>query len=826
MNKKVVNLGLMDFIEDNVKSLTEEMEWMKERTLKYAENIEEVKSFVDKAIEKGLCAVDLETTGLNTRTKDGKPIEKIVGVGLSYDSNYGLYIPINHKEDPEYNLPEELVLEEIKRLCMNCITVYHNAKFDLTVLKNYGIIVDDHNNFEDTQLLARCYDLGQKDVKLKNLSDRLLGQKMLTFEDVVKNTKRFDFISPKVGYVYGASDPVCTLDLYNFFMEQDIVKNQMLIYKLEKRNVFVVMEMESNLVKINLPYLMELKEKTEKRIAEIKREVFKIAKEEFNLGSPQQLGKILFEKLKYDYPEKNKTASGQYKTDNTTLAKIADVYPVVNNIMEFRGLEKILGTYINNLIANHDENDYVKLGFHQSGTDTGRFSSPGGMGINLDGYSGVNVQSTPKIPPEENPYLDMRKAFIARLGKTIVAIDYENEEMRIATNLSKETTWIEAINKGVDFHTATGSIITGKDLEDVTASERKTAKTVNFLSLYLGGPRTLSGQAKISFGEAKKILKTFFAGVPRLKKWMDREIYRSRRSKIVKTAFGRIRPLDKFYGSGDKALEAHGDRCAINTQVQGAAADLMKIVMAKLYSWIHRNNFQDDIKMLITMHDELVFEITTEKLEFYIPEIAKIMMLDEVISGQLKWEIPLTVDIKYGNSWRVKKKFFEEFPEAKQRLSKPLFESEGARFDRYSAVKENSKEQPEKLEKENLKTKDIEENKEKSQDIVQSDVSEKEKELSQKEETKEEIKQELSESIPIDSDNDSPYLIYTIRDRRESHLRWLNSVLQFLIEENKDIYSSQKKILRLKDTEGNSLLISEYEVPVDCFVALARYHDL
>lgn len=841
MAKKLVNIGFSEFIEDNVQSLTEEMDWMEGRTLKCAESVEEVRIFVDKAIDKGICALDLETTGLNTRTKrvDGKrvPIEKIVGIGLCYDTKLAIYIPINHQEDPECNLSENLVLEEIQRLCANCVIVFHNAKFDMMFLKNHYIEIEDSEGFEDTMLLARCYDLGQKDVKLKNLSERLLHQRMLTFEEVVKNTKRFDFVSPKIGYLYGASDPMCTLDLYYFFIEKDIVKAQKFIYNIEKKVVFVVMDMESNLVKINVEHLKEMRKKTEKRIEDIKREVYKLAGEEFNLGSPQQLGKILFEKLGYESKDKAKTASGQYKTDSATLEKIADMYPIVSKIVEYRELDKVLNTYIKNLLRNYDEDSCVKLGFHQSGTDTGRFSSPGGMGLNEDGYSGVNVQSIPKIPPDHSKYLDMRKAFIAREGKTFVAIDYANEEMRVATNLSKEGTWIKAINEGVDFHTATGAIISGKDVNDVTKEERKVGKQVNFLSLYLGGPKTLAANAKIPFQEARRILKTFYAGVPKLKKWMDDEIKRSKKSKIVKTIFGRTRPLHKFYDSYDKGLQAHGDRCVINTQVQGASADIMKIVMAQLHSWIYRNNFQDDIKIIITMHDELVFELPTDKLKFYVPEIVKIMRLSKVVKNNLKWEIPLEADVEYGKSWRVSHDFFKDFPELKEKLSEPLYESENIKNSessnkktgRYSVAIENSKgvpknseETPKNSEKDESDTKNSGEKEKEVQDIEDAPVEKKEVISDEGEGGTDKSKG----SKPVDLENDSPDMVYTIKNWRKSTLMWINNILHFLTNEKNDIYTSQKKILKLRDPDGNSLLVSEIEVPVDAWTALARYHDI
>jgi len=673
-HKSVVSFNFSEFLEENVKELTNQMAWMEGRSFRCAESIEEVRVFVDKAITAGLCAVDLETTGLNTRTKriDAShrvPIEKIVSFGLCYDSNIGIHIPINHIDGAEFNLDESLVFKEIQRLCAHCITIYHNAKFDLSFLRNYGIIVNDFKMFEDTQLLARLYDAGQKDTKLKHISERLLNQPMIEYNEIAPEGK-FQLISPKIGYIYGASDPMCTLDLYHFFMAQQIVIEQKSIYNLEKRVVFVVMEIESNFIKIDVPYLEQLRIEASARIKLIEQEIQTLAGEEFNVGSTQQLGKILFEKMKYRYPDKEKTAGGQYKTDDKTLEKIADEYPIVKKLMEFRGLQKSLGTYIENLLSNHDEDGFVKIGFHQSGTDTGRFSSPGGMGIKEDGYSGVNVQSIPKDTEGGMP--DLRRAFVARLGYKLVAADYENEEMRVATNLSNETAWIEAVNAGVDFHTKTASIISGKPIDQVQKPDRKIGKTVNFLALYLGGPMSLAAQAKISMVEAKRILADYFRGVPNLKKWMDSTIARARKNKFVKTVFGRMRPLAIFYESGDRGQEAHGDRCAVNTLVQGGCADIMKTVMVRVYNWIHTNNLQDDIRVLLTMHDELVFEIKEDKLDIYVPKLTKIMGLTDLLQDSLKWPLPLTVDVKYGDSWRMKKKFYDDFPELKARINEPL----------------------------------------------------------------------------------------------------------------------------------------------------------
>lgn len=1323
---KTVTPDLMFLAQDKLKGLIEEKPWMKQRKFLLASSVDEVKDFIDKAIQTGRCVIDLETTGLNTRMKKIKkqdktilvPATKLVGVGLCYDHTFAMYVPLGHQIDEELNLPEESILEELRRLCTSAVTIYHNAKFDMAQLNNRGIYVDGYTKFEDTQILARLYDSNQKDIKLKNLSERHLNQPMLKFTDMVAGSERFDLISPRDGYVYGASDAICTFDLFNFFTASKIVQNQKGIYNIEKKVVFVVMEMESNLVKVDSSYLQKQKESAEKRLKELTQEIYTLAGQEFNIGSTVQLGKILTgEKFKFNLP---KTEKGSVSTDNAALKALAATQPICKKLIAFRGLEKSLGTYINNLLNNRDEDDCIKFGFHQSGTDTGRFSSPGGQGLEEDGYSGVNVQSIPKATKdgdsgEELP--DIRKCVISRPGKTIIAADYENEEMRVAANLSNETTWINAVNNGIDFHTATGALISGKSTNDVTPEDRRLGKSTNFLALYMGGARTLASNAGISEAEAKRVLATFYAGVPRLKSWMEKEIKASRKSKMVRTKLGRIRPLAKFYDTEDRGLQNHGDRCVTNTQIQGClqgherclttegylpiseikdlksqgkdlkvwtgyswetfevidrgesqlaeielrnglkidvdvrhevlveepdgykykrfdelkettrictseptekefghypdpfiydgqsnnakninidshdqwndiayllgclvgdgsvsvisdidhyitslcfgkskvdklflnikriinslglnlndprlnknsngvsftipiyskglifllrymgynftnsqnkrvperifrsplsmrkaflrgyfdtdgaksranrysfhtpneqllkdvqllaltlgcasaihkdntgaflllwqdlrsfekavgleitsvkrrnnsslftlpdfmrerllmilkdvksvdknnnayinkikkgkrvsipgiiqlfkdlgcqmpevyyayelkekrilpetartytlsvnspmhrydsggiiskncCADIMKAVMAKMHSWIHRNNLQDDIKLLITMHDELVMEVTTEKLQLLVPEITKIMMLPEIITDLLKWPIPLTVDVKYGESWRVKKKFYEDFPELKDRIKEPLLEFSSfpnMKSEESSNNIENSSQESKKLmEKDKELFKNVPEDSEKKKETIQEsfknvpedsekkngtiqesfkkdnekgketiqelsksvpEYNEKSKEIIQEPlkdvsenserdliETQKisgsvtESKIELSPDVDIVSDSkdlseikseiSDNELIYTLRDTNDMTLLHLNSILKFILQEEKkkdDRYSSQKKILRIRDREGNSVLISEYKVPIDLFLGLSRFFRL
>jgi hypothetical protein len=267
---------------------------------------------------------------------------------------------------------------------------------------------------------------------------------------------------------------------------------------------------------------------------------------------------------------------------------------------------------------------------------------------------------------------------------------------------------------------------------------------------------------------------------------------------------------------------------------KNTSADIMKTVMAKTYAWIHRNNLQEDVKILITMHDELVFEVTTEKLELLVPELAKIMMLPEIINDKFHWPIPLTVDVKYGESWRVKKKFFEDFPEAKKRLNEPLIEfsfvptpvvetkskiiAEPAKQEPAPVINSmpDSTNQPEPIVQEKPKADST------SQEILDIDLSS----------IQSKVSSDSTSEPNIDVNkiaNDDPVYVYTLRDTGSVTLIHLNHILDFLIRENKDSpdsYEGPKKILRVRDPQGNSLLVSEYKVPIDAFRALARLYKI
>ena len=928
---QVHTVGFEEFLEEKVTGLVELLPWMKEASMKLCSGIEELREFISKAIGQGRCGLDLETTGLNTRQdKDGKPTDRLVGISLALDRNTGIYVPVNHKEGEELNLKEELVLLEIKRLCNSCVIIVHHAKYDLQMLRNYGIVVDCLH-FDDTLILAKLYDAGQKEIGLKPLSEKILKRPMITFEKITGGSKRFDMVSPRIGYVYAVSDAVNTYGLYEFFIQQQIIADQMSVYGMERRLVLVVMQIEANLIRIDKPYLEQEKMRLTARMREIEQEVFNLARREFNLASTQQLGKMLFEELGFDYPEKAKTASGQYMTETSTLEKIADRYPIVKKIVEYRETEKVLGTYVEKILANCDENDCIKLSFNQSGTDTGRFSSPGGQGLHMDGYAGVNVQS---IPKDKDGPTDMRKAFIPRPGRKLVAMDYSNEELRVATNLSREQKWIDEFLKGSDLHRATAKLIFRKD--DPTETDRRTAKcvakgtliasergwipienlkendmvvshtgelkrvtkiwdmgvksgvaittqaghrltcglnhrflseennwikaenlqigqsiwswagtsctnfledfpelfrhpgfwktevkslnfldavhlmdltvedshtyvaqglvthnTANFLVMYGGGSRGLAQKAKIPEPEAKRILDSFFGALPTLTKWINSERARARKTKMARTVFGRVRPLQMFYDSGDKGMEAHADRCAVNFLIQGGCADIMKTIMVRVWDWIMSNNLQDEIRILITMHDELVFEMPEDKLDVYIPKLNSIMAFRDALQGMLKWPVPLTVEAKYGDSWRATNNFFKEHPE----------------LEKVEEIKFNTK----------IAEPPAEPKKEETVSEIPADLQVLPMEGGGK--------TEEPAVAPAEAEPDE--FIYKVKDLKPITLRRLNDVLTFLSDEDKKKdYSNPVKILKIRDRDGNTLSVSNMKVRSENFTILARYVGL
>jgi DNA polymerase-1 len=682
-NVAVATTLLDDFTSIKVKELIELRPWMKSKRFILLTKQTEIEDYIDKCIQKGLCVYDLETNSLNTRTDaNGGCHAKIVGICLSHDPDEGIYIPVAHEHAEEFNVSLSFMIRQTKKLAANCVLIFHNFKYDGQILRANGVIIDNEDMYEDTYLMAAIEDASRKTKGLKYLSGALLDRPQLEIDDLgiqgtKKNVVAFYLVPPQKAVYYGGGDGMNTLALYLYLKGKlDAIDptgkgGPWAIYKVEKRCLFVTMEMERNLVKIDKQYLIKINAEVELKMSELIRNIFSIVGHEFDINSTQQLGSILFDQLKLSYPPKaEKTKTGHYQTNSEILEMISTKNPIINLILIYRGYVKIQSTYLYNWLINADENDEVKFQLNQVQADTGRFSGSGGQGLDIDGYCGVNCQNIPTYDKSNPHAVNLRRAMIAHFGYKMVSIDYSGEELRIATNFSKEPKWVQEFLHGTgDLHTITGRIITGKT--EITKKERSLGKTINFLTMYGGGAGGFAAQAKIPFETAKKMIISFFREYVGLNSWIKREWAASRKRGYSKTAFGRRRPLEEFYNSPDKGIQSKGDRCAINSAIQGTGADVIKIALWRVYKWIYDNNLQDDVKILLPVHDEILFEVREEKMDMIIPELCRLMKIRDV-TDKLKWVVPLEVDAEYGDSFHVDHNYWEEMEARMKDMSSPV----------------------------------------------------------------------------------------------------------------------------------------------------------
>ena len=677
-----------DFEEESIKLLVEKREWMKECTFELIQDVDKLKAYVDKAIELGVCAVDTETTGLSTRIgPNGKPVNKITGFCLATNRNHGVYVPVYHTDKNAINMPLAPCVEQIRRLVENCLTVYANFKFDGEHLRNVGIIIEDWKKVIDVQLMHYVLFAHHKQRGLKLLTRTHLGRDPIEIGELFPGKGRIAFhtLSPRMGLEYAASDPINTFgvweELGKILEECDPLgkSGYKTILGIERRCQIVVMEMERNLVKINRGHYEVLREQITLEIASAKEVVFKEAGEVFDIGSPKQLGEILFVKLKLKYPESEMGDGGGWKTGEEVISKIKGA-PIVKAILKFRELEKVLGTYIENFLANADWNDEVKFSMKQASADTGRFSATGGDGLEIDGYCGVNCQNIPAAPKDPKA-INIRKGMVAHDGYQMCSIDFSGEELRIAANLSREEVWIKEFVHGKgDLHSVSAANIYHSTVEEMGKPENKVkrgvGKSVNFLTLYGGGPGRLADVANVTVDEAKVLLENFFAGVPTLQKWLIQEGRAAMKRGYSVTSFGRRRDLTDFFKDpNDKKMISAGGRRATNGAIQGMGADIIKIALYRVWRYIRNGGYENEVKILMPIHDEIVFEIKSDCLHKHIPALVNIMKMDEILKDQLKWEVGLECDAEYGDDFCVKHNYFEELRAEAGKLSGPAEEN-------------------------------------------------------------------------------------------------------------------------------------------------------
>jgi len=565
---------------------------------------------------------DTETTGLD-------PLEcEIVCLSFAFRKHeaYCVLIPSDKEE-------AQKVLEEFREIFTdeNILKIGQNVKYDLLVLSNYGIEVKGH--LYDTMLAHYVIQPEQKH-NLDHLCSVYLNYEKLTTESLIgkKGSGQLSMRSVPIRKLcdYACEDADLTLQLKAVLdIEMDKFEVRQLFEEIEMPLVPVLVHMESAGVKIDINVLKDYAQILRTQIIEIEKEIFILAGEEFNISSPKQLGPILFEKLAIDVNAR-KTKTRQYSTSEDVLVKLSDKHPIINKILEFRGLKKLLSTYVEALpLLINKKSGKLHSSFNQAITATGRLSS-----VN------PNLQN---IPIRGNSGREIRKAFIpSHENYFFFSADYSQIELRIMAALSKDEEMITAFSEGKDIHAITASKIFKVPEEEVTSDMRRKAKTANFGIIYGISAFGLAQRLNISRKEAKELIDGYFENFPQIKRFMDNQVELARKNGYVQTIKGRKRYLNDI-GSANAIVRGMAERNAINAPIQGSAADIIKLAMIKIYECFRQEKINS--KMILQVHDELNFDVIPEELE-RVKSIVKYQMEHAV-----ELEVPLTVEMNAAKNW-------------------------------------------------------------------------------------------------------------------------------------------------------------------------------
>jgi len=566
---------------------------------------------------------DTETTGINPHQAE------IVGFSVAWEAYKAYYIHI-----PEKREDAQKVMNAFKSVFedMNIRKIGQNIKYDILILKNYAI----HVQGEVFDSMIAHYLL-QPELRhnLNYLSEQYLGYKPVDIEELIgkKGTKQGSMRNVPLEKltVYAAEDADLTFQLKELF-EKELHKTGLadLSETIEMPLIPVLAEMESTGVRINTNALDEFAKKLTKELIKIEEKIIDQAGISFNISSPKQLGEVLFDKLKLD-PKAKKTKSKQYSTSEEILVKLADKHPIVNDVLEFRSVKKLLSTYVEALpkLIN-EKTGKIHTSYNQAIASTGRLSS-----------NNPNLQN---IPIREERGREIRKAFIPQDDNHILlAADYSQIELRLMAHMSQDENMLTAFKNNIDIHTTTAAkIFHVENLSEVTNEQRRKAKTANFGIIYGISAFGLSQRLNIPRTEAKQLIDEYFNGFPQVKKYMDKSIAEAREKGYVETLMGRKRFL-KDINSRNAIVRGFAERNAINAPIQGSAADIIKLAMIDVFNELKKQQLKS--KMILQVHDELIFDVYKPELE-QLKEIVQTKMEKAVILS-----IPLTVDIGTGENW-------------------------------------------------------------------------------------------------------------------------------------------------------------------------------
>ena len=591
----------------------------------------EINKWIKEAEESGELAIDTETSSLDPHQAD------LVGISLSTKIGKACYIPIGHKS--KECLKKELVIKKLKPLLedKSVKKIGQNIKFDFIVLFKQGI---NMNCMEDTMLMSYVLDAGKNRHNMDTLSEIHLHHKTISFKEIVGTGKKeinFSEVELNKAMEYAAEDADITYRLYKIFSKNLKLEKLTTIYEIfEKPLIKILAFMEIEGIKIDKKCLELLSRKFEKKIIELEKQVFKISKKEFNIASPKQLGEIIYNDLKI--AALKKTKKGSFATNASVLEDLAfkgHKFPQL--ILDWRQVSKLKNTYTDALPEHINPlSKRVHTSFLLAATTTGRLAS-----------SDPNLQNIP-IKSEEGR--DIRKAFIAEKGFSLISADYNQIEMRILADLADVKELKKAFKNNEDIHSLTASQVFDIDIKKVNQDMRRKAKAINFGIIYGISQYGLAKQINVSNHEADKFLKAYFSRFPEIEIYMENTKKFCRKSGYVNNIFGR---RSYFKGINDKNFNVRNfqERAAINAPIQGSASEIMRLAMIRLDKKFESLN-KNESKILLQIHDELIFEVPEKEVK-KITKIIQDEMMSVTQSDLHSFSTPLTVDINTGDNWGI-----------------------------------------------------------------------------------------------------------------------------------------------------------------------------
>ena len=576
---------------------------------------------VENLMKQRAVCFDTETTSLNEMEAE------LVGMSFSYKKGLAYYIPLSE------NREECLATLEIFKPFFekeDVLKIAHNLKFDYKILKLYDVEIK--GNLFDTMI---AHYLLNPDGRhgMDYLSEIYLNYKPVSIETIIgkkgKNQGSFRDADLKTQTEYAAEDADVTFQLYEIFAPQLKKENlEDLFYKVEMPLMEVLAKMELAGISLDENWLKQESKDLENDLKQLEAKIFELSGEEFNMNSPRQLGEILFEKMQLD-PKAKKTKTGQYATSEDILQKLASKHEIIPHILEYRTYQKLKSTYVDALPSQIDKDDNrVHTNFSQTTAATGRLAS-----VN------PNLQN---IPIRTLRGQQIRGAFVADKGNKLISADYSQIELRLIAEIAGEENMIEAFKKGEDIHASTASKLFKIPLEEVSKTQRSQAKTVNFGIVYGQSAFALAEQTGLSRTEAKQMIDAYYENYPKLKEWMSTQVQKARELGYVETILKRKRHL-KDINSANFVVKGHAERNAVNAPIQGSAADIIKMAMINIQKKLEEENLKT--KMLLQVHDELVFESPENEIE-----TASKLIKTEMESA-IETQVPLLVEVGVGDNW-------------------------------------------------------------------------------------------------------------------------------------------------------------------------------